>query len=89
LRYEFKFKWRGGTPVDPPESQSSFNMGNSVRGAPTDAELQPALSALSATQSPLANDQAKMALRTVRIPPNANRSDNPEWFNNVPLDFFQ
>ena len=86
FRYEFKFKWRNGTPV--PTSSSAFTVGNPAKGAPSDAELQPVLSALSATQSPIANDKAKSALRTVLVPPNPNRSDNDGWFPNVPADFF-
>jgi hypothetical protein len=86
LRYESKFMWRNGAPVK--QIRSTFNVQTPVRGAPTDLDLQKALSALSATQLPIANEQAKNAMQSVLAPPNPNRSDNPGWFINVPSDFF-
>ncbi|HXP88277.1 MAG TPA: DUF4157 domain-containing protein [Bryobacteraceae bacterium] len=86
LRYEFKFKWKNGTPLK--ENKSTFSMGTPVLGAPNDKDLQPILAAVSASQTPIANEKAKEAMRTVRVPPNPNRSDNAGWFNNVPGDFF-
>ena len=86
LRYEFRLKWRGGSPVV--ENRSRFAPSPAVRGAPTDAALHAALSVIGPAQSPIANDQARLAMRTVLLPPNPHRSDNPGWFNNVPFDFF-
>jgi hypothetical protein len=91
FRYDFKFQWRGGTAsvaqdgskIDLPTTQSV------TLGAPTDPDVVPLLNTLSPSMTPIVGDQARAALKASLVQPNPNRSDNPEWFRNVPADFFK
>ena len=86
LRYEFKFKWSGGTPTA--LNSSKFSMGTPLLGAPTGGEIAAALGGLSATQTPIANEKAREAMRVMLSPPAPNRTDQARWFSNVPNDFY-
>jgi hypothetical protein len=86
LVYEFKFKWNAGKPIV--QNLSEFKMGTPAKGAPSDPDLTPIFASLSATQTPIANEKVRAALKAALVPPNAGRTDNEKWFMNVPTDFF-
>jgi hypothetical protein len=88
LRYDVKFNWRSGkaqkaVPLSKFPGPSAVSL-----GPPTDPVIVPLLGQLTAPQT-AANVTVKQAVNQALIPPNGNRSDNPEWFLNVPPDFFQ
>jgi hypothetical protein len=88
LVYDFKFSWRGGKPVMV-ANQSSIPQGaiQSIKGPPTASEWQ---ALLTNPTGPQFNDESRKALFQARNGPRGpNRSENPSWFNNVPVDFFQ
>lgn len=87
IRYDLKFQWRGNS-ISIIRNASSFRVEPVGMGAPPEPALKPLLSTLSPSMSPIANENSTKAMKSVWVPPNSNRSDNPEWFSNVPRDFF-
>lgn len=86
LRYDFKFNWRGGTPVAA-HSNSSFQVVENLKGGPTDASLQ---GLLNNPIPPQFNAVSQNAVKLILFGPRGpNRSENTDRFINVPFDFFQ
>lgn len=84
--HNVKFNWHGGNPVVASKI-TNFQFDRNVSGPPTEPELQPLL------QNPVPpqfNNAAGEAIKLAFLGPRGpNRSENPSWFNNVPINFFQ
>jgi hypothetical protein len=86
VRYDVLFRWRGGNP-DVRETQSSFDPHENIKGRPKDPDLQALLTNPVGLQY---NDIIKQAIQqSMTSGQTPNRHDNPQWFVNVPNDFFQ
>ena len=85
VRYEFRVKWRNGTPTAP-INQSSFRLlKNQTTGRPPDADLQALLNAPAGERANAIGKRAEAATVTGNKP---NRSDNEGRFITVPEDFW-
>ena len=79
------FKWVAGNPV-PASKACSFQLLGKAAGAPADAELQ---GLLGNPVAPQFNDAAEKALLQAFLGGRGdNRSELPNWFNNVPDSFY-
>jgi len=87
IRYDLKFQWRSNT-IQIARNASSFRVEPVVLGSPPEPAVKTLLSSISASMSPTANENSTKALKIVWVPPNSNRSDNPNWFLNMQRDFF-
>lgn len=86
LRHDVKFSWLGGNPIVS-TTQSSFKILRNEKGAPKEPELQ---SLLTNPIGPQFNVVSQAALLQATLGARGpNRSENPQWFNNVPNNFFQ
>ena len=85
LRYEFRVKWKGGTPQQP-LNQSSFEVvRRQTLGRPNEGDLQALLDSPSGERANIVGRRVE-ATTVNGNPP--NRSDNNFRFFTVPNDFW-
>jgi hypothetical protein len=86
VRYDVLFRWRGANP-DVRETHSSFDIHENIKGRPKDPDLQALLTNPVGPQyNPSIKQAIKQSMTSGQTP---NRHDSPQWFVNVPNDFFQ
>ena len=86
VRRDVLFRWRGGKP-DVRATQSSFDPLENIKGRPKDPDLQ---ALLTNPVGPQYNPSIRQAIdQSMTSGQTPNRRDNPQWFVNVPNDFFQ
>lgn len=86
LRYDFQFAWRNGSPKLH-KGASTFFVGDSVIGAPTDKGLQ---SLLKNPKSPYSNEEVRKALKYTVLHGEPNRHDWPvRQYSNLPREFYE
>jgi hypothetical protein len=86
IRHDVLFRWRGGNP-DVRTTQSSFDLHENIKGRPKDPDLQALLTNPVGPQyNPSIQQAIEQSMKSGQTP---NRHDNPQWFVNVPNDFFQ
>lgn len=86
VRYDVSFCWRGGNPVVR-KTQSSFDPHENIKGRPKDPDLQALLTKpVGPHYNPSMEQAIQQSMTSGQTP---NRHDNPQWFVNVPNDFYQ
>ncbi len=86
LEYNFKFKWKGGAPVQDRDG-SSLTAGVFTSGAPADAEVK---GKCLSPAKPHSNESVRNAIKLTVLggPPNRSDKDTVQ-FTNLPPDFHQ